>query len=297
MPYLHQIDPIAVSLGPLKVHWYGLMYLLAFAVAWWLGRRRVRAGRLPGVDDNGFGDLMFYGMLGVVLGGRLGYILFYNFAEFLQSPLMLFKVWEGGMSFHGGLLGVLAAVLWWSRKQRLHFFDTVDFVAPLVPAGLGFGRLGNYVGGELWGKPTVGTAFEGRGVVFSRSLPEPFASMDLASLRTQFENGFLDSFARHPSQLYQATLEGLVMFCVLVWYSRRPRPRYAVSGLFALLYGVFRFAVEFVREPDAQLGYLAFGWLTMGQLLSVPLILLGLFWLWKSHSSPTLMPVPVVAPR
>jgi len=297
MPYLHQIDPIAVSLGPLKVHWYGLMYLLAFAVAWWLGRRRVRAGRLPGVDDNGFGDLMFYGMLGVVLGGRIGYILFYNFAEFLQSPLMLFKVWEGGMSFHGGLLGVLAAVLWWSRKQRLHFFDTVDFVAPLVPAGLGFGRLGNYIGGELWGKPTVGTAFEGQGVVFPRSLPEPFASMDLASLRTQFENGFLDSFARHPSQLYQATLEGLVMFCVLVWYSRRPRPRYAVSGLFALMYGVFRFAVEFVREPDAQLGYLAFGWLTMGQVLSVPLILLGLFWLWKSHSSPTLMPVPVVAPQ
>ena len=297
MPYLHQIDPIAVSLGPLKVHWYGLMYLLAFAVAWWLGRRRVRAGRLPGVDDNGFGDLMFYGMLGVVLGGRIGYILFYNFAEFLQSPLMLFKVWEGGMSFHGGLLGVLAAVLWWSRKQRLHFFDTVDFVAPLVPAGLGFGRMGNYIGGELWGKPTAGTAFDGWGVVFPRSLPEPFASMDLASLRAQFENGFLDSFARHPSQLYQFGWEGPVMFCALVWYSRKARPRYAVSGLFALLYGGFRFAVEFVREPDAQLGYLAFGWLTMGQVLSVPLILLGLFWLWKSHRSPTLMPVPVVAPR
>ena len=297
MPYLHQIDPIAVSLGPVKVHWYGLMYLLAFAVAWWLGRRRVRAGRLPGVDDNSFGDLMFYGMLGVVLGGRIGYILFYNFSEFLQSPLMLFKVWEGGMSFHGGLLGVLVAVLWWSRKQRLHFFDTVDFVAPLVPAGLGFGRMGNYIGGELWGKPTAGTAFDGWGVVFPRSLPEPFASLDLASLRAQFENGFLDSFARHPSQLYQFGWEGPVMFCALVWYSRKARPRYAVSGLFALLYGGFRFAVEFVREPDAQLGYLAFGWLTMGQVLSVPLILLGLFWLWKSHRSPTLMPVPVVASR
>ena len=297
MPYLHQIDPIAVSLGPVKVHWYGLMYLLAFAVAWWLGRRRVRAGRLPGVDDDSFADLMFYGMLGVVLGGRIGYILFYNFSEFLQSPLMLFKVWEGGMSFHGGLLGVLVAVLWWSRKQRLHFFDTVDFVAPLVPAGLGFGRMGNYIGGELWGKPTAGTAFDGWGVVFPRSLPEPFASMDLASLRAQFENGFLDSFARHPSQLYQFGWEGPVMFCALVWYSRKARPRYAVSGLFALLYGGFRFAVEFVREPDAQLGYLAFGWLTMGQVLSVPLILLGLFWLWKSHRSPTLMPVPVVASR
>ena len=153
MPILHQIDPIAVSLGPLKVHWYGLMYLLGFAVAWWLGRRRVRAGRLPGVDENSFGDLMFYGMLGVVLGGRIGYILFYNFGDFLKDPLMLFKVWEGGMSFHGGLLGVMVAIGWWARHHRLHYFDVVDFIAPLVPAGLGFGRIGNYIGGELWGKP------------------------------------------------------------------------------------------------------------------------------------------------
>lgn len=290
MPILHHIDPIAVTLGPLKVHWYGLMYLLGFAVAWWLGARRVRAGRLPGVNDNAFGDLMFYAMLGVVLGGRIGYILFYNFGEFLQQPLMLFKVWEGGMSFHGGLLGVLVAIGWWSRRQKLHYFDTVDFVAPLVPAGLGFGRLGNYIGGELWGKPTHGTLFDGWGVVFPRALPEPFASMDFASLQRYFDSGALNDFARHPSQLYQATLEGLVMFCVLVWYSRRPRPRYAVSGLFALLYGCFRFLVEFVREPDAQLGYLAFGWLTMGQVLSTPLILLGLFWLWKSRTSPTLQP-------
>ncbi|TCT24810.1 prolipoprotein diacylglyceryl transferase [Thermomonas haemolytica] len=291
MPYLHQIDPIALSLGPLKVHWYGLMYLLGFAVAWWLGRRRVRAGRLPGVDDNGFSDLMFYAMLGVVVGGRVGYMLFYDFGPFIHDPLLLFRVWEGGMSFHGGLLGVLAAIAWWSRRHRLHFFDTVDFIAPLVPAGLGFGRIGNFIGGELWGKPTHGTVFERLGVIFPRALPEPFASMDAATLRAQYEAGLLDTFARHPSQLYQATLEGLVMFCVLVWYSRRPRPRYAVSGLFALLYGCFRFLVEFVREPDAQLGYLAFGWLTMGQLLSLPLVLLGLFWLWKSRTSPTLMPV------
>lgn len=292
MPILHQIDPVAVALGPLKIHWYGLMYLLGFGVAWWLGRRRVRAGRLPGVDDNGFSDLMFYAMLGVVLGGRIGYVLFYDFGTFLQDPLMLFKVWEGGMSFHGGLLGVLVAGAWWSRRQRLHFFDTVDFVAPLVPAGLGFGRLGNYIGGELWGKPTQGTAFEGWGVVFPHALPEPFASMDAATLRAQFDSGMLDAFARHPSQLYQATLEGLVMFAVLLWYSRRPRPRYAVAGLFALLYGSFRFLVEFVREPDAQLGYLAFDWLTMGQVLSTPLILLGLFWLWRSRSAPTLQPEP-----
>ena len=290
MPYLHQIDPIAVAIGPLQVHWYGLMYLLGFVVAFWLGRRRVRAGRLPGVDDNGFGDLMFYSMLGVVLGGRIGYILFYDFGEFVKDPLMIVRVWQGGMSFHGGLLGVLAAIAWWSRKHRLHFFDTVDFMAPLVPAGLGFGRIGNYIGGELWGKPTAGTAFDGWGVIFPRALPEPFASMDAASLRTYFESGALNSFARHPSQLYQAALEGLLMFCVLLWFSSKPRPRYAVSGMFALLYGCFRFLVEFVREPDAQLGYLAFGWVTMGQVLSTPLILLGVFWLWRSRSTPTLQP-------
>ena len=304
---LHQVDPIALDLGtwnlPLlgsvhpQVHWYGLMYLLGFIVAWWLGRRRVRAGRLPGVDDNGFGDLMFYAMLGVVLGGRIGYILFYDFASFAANPMMVFRVWEGGMSFHGGLLGVLAAGAWWSRRHRLHFFDTVDFVAPLVPAGLGFGRVGNWIGGELWGKPTQGTAFDGWGTVFPRSLPEPFASMDAATLKQQFDAGILDTFARHPSQLYQATLEGLVMFALLVWYSRKPRPRYAVTGLFALLYGSFRFLVEFVREPDVQLGYLAFGWLTMGQVLSLPLILLGLFWCWKSHSSPTLQPQPAAAAK
>ena len=243
MPYLHQIDPIAVALGPLKVHWYGLMYLLGFVVAFWLGRRRVRAGRLPGVDDNGFGDLMFYSMLGVVLGGRIGYIVFYDFSEFLKDPLMIVRVWQGGMSFHGGLLGVLAAVAWWSRKHRLHFFDTVDFMAPLVPAGLGFGRIGNYIGGELWGKPTAGTVFDGWGVIFPRALPEPFASMDAASLRTYFESGALNSFARHPSQLYELALEGVVMFVVLWLVSMKPRPRYLISGLFALLYGVFALVI------------------------------------------------------
>jgi len=263
-----------------------LMYLLAFGVAWFLGRSRIRAGRLPGVDENAYGDLIFYGMLGVVLGGRIGYVLFYSFPDFLSNPLMLFKVWEGGMSFHGGLLGVMAAMWWWSRKQRLHFFDTMDFVAPLVPQGLGFGRLGNYIGGELWGKPTGGDF----GVVFPRSLPAEFAVMDPAALRQQFDAGLLDIYARHPSQLYQAGLEGLVLFAILWWYSRKPRPRYAVGGVFALLYGIFRFIVEFVREPDAQLGYLAFGWLTMGQVLSLPLIAFGLWCLWMSRRSSTLQP-------
>ncbi|MGN7918839.1 prolipoprotein diacylglyceryl transferase [Lysobacter sp. 22409] len=292
MTILHQIDPIAISLGPLQVHWYGIMYLLGFVTAWWLGRRRIRDGRLPGVGEQAYGDLLFYAMLGVVLGGRIGYVVFYNFAELLKDPLMLFRIWEGGMSFHGGLLGVMAAALWWSHRQRTHFFDVMDFVAPLVPPGLGFGRLGNYIGGELWGKTTDA----GWGVIFPRA-PE-FAGWTAEQLQTQFAGGGLDRFARHPSQLYQALLEGLVMFVALWWFSSKPRPRYAVSGLFALLYGCFRFLVEFVRVPDAQIGehgYLAFGWLTMGQVLSVPLILLGLFWLWLSTRSPTLQPQPLAA--
>ena len=277
MIFLHQIDPVAVSLGPLRVHWYGLMYLLGFLLAWWLGRRRIRAGRLPGVNEDGFGDLLFYGLIGVIVGGRLGSVLFYDFNTYLQNPLQVLKVWEGGMSFHGGLIGVLVAAWLWSRRHRRHFFDTMDFLAPLVPPGLGFGRIGNYIGGELWGKYTRGDW----GVVFPSGLPEPYRSLDPVALKAQFDAGALDAFARHPSQLYQAFLEGLVLFCVLWWYSAKPRPRYAVSGLFALLYGSFRFLVEFVRMPDAHLGYLAFGWLTMGQILCLPMILAGLlllFW-------------------
>lgn len=284
--YLHQIDPVAIQLGPLGIYWYGVMYLLAFASAWWLGRMRVRQGRFPGVNEAAFGDLLFYGLLGVILGGRLGYILFYDLQAYLAEPLKVFKLREGGMSFHGGLLGVLAGVGWWARKNRRHFFDVVDFVAPLVPLGLGFGRFGNWINGELWGKPTDGSW----GVIFPNALPPDLASLPAANLRALYESGALDAYARHPSQLYQMLWEGVVMFALLWWFSSKPRPRYAVSGMFALLYGVFRFAVEFVRLPDAQLGYLAFGWLTMGQVLSLPLIGLGLFWLWYSRKQPVLLP-------
>jgi phosphatidylglycerol:prolipoprotein diacylglycerol transferase len=287
MTYLHQIDPVAFTLGPLKVHWYGIMYMLGFAAAWVLGRRRVRAGRLPGVDEQAYSDLLFYSMLGVIFGARLGYVLFYDLNNYLEQPLLIFKIWQGGMSFHGGLLGVLAACLWWSRKHKMHVFDTVDFLAPLVPAGLGLGRLGNFINGELWGKYTEA----GWGVIFPYA-ETGMAHMDQAALRAQHASGALDALARHPSQLYQFALEGVALFSILWWFSSKPRHRYAVSGMFALCYGIFRFVVEFVRVPDEQIGYMAFGWLTRGQLLTVPLLLLGLFLLWRSHKAPVLQPEP-----
>ncbi len=279
MPYFHDINPIALSLGPVSIHWYGLMYVLAGLFAWWLGRRRLAQGRLPVTYDQ-YSDLIFYGMIGVIVGGRLGYMLFYGFEQILADPVSLLRVWEGGMSFHGGLLGVLAAAAYWSRKNRLHFFDTMDFVAPIVPIGLGFGRLGNFIGAELWGQKTDLSW----GVIFPRTLEHLGKTHD--ELLAMYQAGQLNHEARHPSQLYEMLLEGLVLFVVLWLFSARPRRRYAVSGVFALLYGVFRFSVEFVREPDAQLGYLAFGWVTMGQVLSLPLILVGIGLLLASRRQP-----------
>lgn len=290
MPYFHDINPVAVSVGPVAIHWYGLMYVLAGLFAWWLGKRRLGQGRLP-VSYEQYADLIFYGMIGVIVGGRLGYMLFYGFGQILADPFALLRVWEGGMSFHGGLLGVLAAVAWWSRRNGLKFFDTVDFVSPLVPIGLGFGRLGNFVGGELWGQKTE-LAW---GVIFPRTLDHLQKSHE--ELVAMYQAGLLNHEARHPSQLYEMLLEGIVLFVVLWLYSAKPRRRYAVSGLFALLYGTFRFAVEFVREPDAQLGYLAFGWLTMGQVLSLPLIVVGIVLLVASRRQPVAaVAVPARAP-
>ena len=244
------IDPVALDLGPLKVHWYGIMYLVSFAGAWWLGRLRA-AQPLGGhrLKPEQVDDLIFYIALGVVLGGRIGYVLFYNFPAFAANPLILFKIWQGGMSFHGGLIGVMVGVWLYARKLNQPFFALMDRIAPWAPFGLGAGRIGNFINGELWGQHTDlpwGMVFPGAG-------PDP----------------------RHPSQLYEFLLEGVVLFALLWLFSAKPRPLMSVSALFALGYGVFRFLVEFVREPDAHLGYLAWGWLTMGQLLSLPLILAG----------------------
>jgi phosphatidylglycerol:prolipoprotein diacylglycerol transferase len=289
MPYFHNINSIAFAIGPLAVHWYGIMYLLGFAGAWFLGNHRRAQGRLP-VSYEAFSDLAFYVMLGVILGGRIWYMLSYVSLDWiLHDPLALIRVWDGGMSFHGGLIGVLLASWIWSRRHGIQFFDTMDFVAPLVPIGLGFGRLGNFINGELWGKLTGGSW----GVIFPNALESLNKSRD--ELYQMYLAGQLNSEARHPSQLYEFALEGVVMFAVLVLYSRKPRPRYAVSGLFALMYGVFRFLVEFVRIPDAQLGYLAGGWLTMGQVQSMPLIVIGIVLLWLSRRAPTLQPDPAAA--
>jgi phosphatidylglycerol:prolipoprotein diacylglycerol transferase len=195
-------------------------------------------------------DLLFYGALGVVLGGRIGYVLFYDLPNFLHDPVLLFKIWQGGMSFHGGMLGVFFAMWLYGRQLRKGFFTVTDFIAPLVPVGLCAGRIGNFINGELWGRPTDLPW----GMVFP----------------------YVDNLPRHPSMLYEALLEGPVLFTLLWLYSNRPRPTMAVSGLFLIGYGCFRFLVEFVRQPDVQLGYLAFGWLTMGQVLSAPMIIIGI---------------------
>jgi phosphatidylglycerol:prolipoprotein diacylglycerol transferase len=254
------IDPVAIALGPLKIHWYGLMYMFGFAGAWWLSLRKARRGGF--IKPNAVEDLIFYGAMGVVLGGRFGYVIFYNFERFLQEPLWLFRIWEGGMSFHGGLLGVLLALALYARKLKLDPFIVYDFIAPVVPLGLGLGRIGNFIGQELWGRPTDSSW----GMVFPA---------DPAQL------------ARHPSQLYQALLEGLCLFIILQLYSRKPRPAPAVGGLFLAGYAVFRFSVEFVREPDSHIGFDAFGWMTRGQVLCVPMFIAGIaLMLWAHKRQP-----------
>lgn len=252
-----EIDPIAIALGPLKIHWYGLTYLAGLSFAWWLASRRSQALGSP-LQRQQVDDLIFYCALGVVFGGRIGYVIFYGGERLAQDPAWLLRVWEGGMSFHGGMLGVIVATFWFARRQTIPFGKLLDFVAPLAPLGLALGRLGNFIGQELWGRATEAPW----GMVFPR---DPL------------------QLVRHPSQLYQFALEGILLLAVLLWFSRVPRPTWAVSGAFALGYGVLRFAAEFFREPDAHLGLQAFGWMTRGQILCVPMIMLGLYLLWYAY--------------
>ncbi|TVO73008.1 prolipoprotein diacylglyceryl transferase [Sedimenticola selenatireducens] len=266
MPIYPNIDPVALSVGPISIHWYGIMYMVAFIGGWWLGR--VRAARPDsGWKADDIDDLLFYMALGIILGGRIGYTLFYGFDNLIRDPLSLFRVWEGGMSFHGGLLGVMVALMLFAKRFNRTFFECTDFVAPLIPLGLGAGRIGNFINGELWGGPTsLPWGFQ----INCKDFPSVcFDTLNLAE-------GTLMSQALHPNQLYEALLEGILLFIILWLYSSRPRPAMAVSGLFLTGYGVIRFIIEFVRLPDAHIGYLAFDWFTMGQLLSAPMIFGGL---------------------
>lgn len=258
------IEP-GFSIGPLDIHWYGVMYLIGFILAWVLGKWR--AGRPgSGWTSDDVTDLILYAALGVIIGGRVGYVVFYAFDRFLADPLYLVRLTEGGMSFHGGLLGVLTALWWFGRRKDRNFWDIADFIAPLVPLGLFFGRIGNFINGELWGAVTDLPW----GMVFPTGGPEP----------------------RHPSMLYEALLEGLVLFGILWFYSSRRPPRMATSGAFLLGYGTFRTLIEFVREPDAHLGYLAFDWVTMGMLLSLPMVIAGVVLLALAYRNPQ---YPVIA--
>ena len=265
-----QFDPIAVSLGPLAIRWYGLMYLIGFVLFIVLGSVRIKRGysvfTRPMLDD-----LLFYGILGVILGGRLGYVVFYKPAEYLADPLSILKVWEGGMAFHGGFLGVLVAMALCARKYRLSFLQVTDFIAPLVPLGLATGRIGNFINGELWGRVTAPDS--AWAMVFPQAYHE--------DLRTAMHNPTLiewmsqyGGLPRHPSQLYQFALEGVLLFLILWGYSNRPKPIGCVSALFLIGYGSFRFIAEFAREPDDFLGLLAMD-LSMGQWLSLPMIVIG----------------------
>lgn len=249
MLFFPEMNPVAFQIGPLKVHWYGLMYLVAFASCWGVLTLRLRISE-RGFSQEQLGDLLFYGALGAVLGGRLGYMFFYDFYDVVHAPWTIFMVWQGGMSFHGGLIGVFLAMWLFAYKNRKAVLDVTDFIAPAVPLGLAAGRIGNFINSELWGRVT----------------DVPWGMV--------FPNG--GELPRHPSQIYEFCLEGVVLFLILWIYSRKPRPRGAVSGLFLMVYGIVRIFVEFFREPDAHIGYLAFGWVTEGQVLSLPMIFVGL---------------------
>lgn len=265
-----QFDPVLISIGPLAIRWYALSYIVGFMLFLWLGRRRIAQGNTLFTREM-LDDFLTWGILGVIIGGRLGYVLFYKFSTYIDHPLDIFKVWEGGMSFHGGFLGVLAAMWLFSRKYKISFLKTMDFVAPLVPLGLASGRIGNFINGELWGRVTDINAF------WAMGFPQAHYEDVEAATHNPLWAEWLQQYAmlpRHPSQLYQFALEGICLFIVLWIFSKKTRPDGQVASLFLAGYGFFRFLAEFARQPDDYLGLLTLG-LSMGQWLSVPMIVLG----------------------
>ena len=247
------INNIAIQIGSIKIYWYGILYLISFALAWWLAK--VRSKKLNYHWDNEIiSDFIFYCAIGVIVGGHLGYIVFYNLSGLLNDPWFIFKIWQGGMSFHGGLIGVVIALALLARKMKLPYIKMIDFATPLTPLGLALGRVGNFINSELWGRVTT----------------VPWGMIS--------QNG--GSLPRHPSQLYEAFAEGIVLFIIIWVYSSKPRPRGTTSGLFLCCYGIIRFVCEFFREPDLHLGFIASNWFTMGQLLSLPMIAIGTYMIW-----------------
>lgn len=254
-------DTVAIDLGFFQIHWYGITYLVAFLAGWWLARyRAARPG--SGWKPEEIGDIVFYIVLGVVLGGKIGYTLFYNRAGFLENPLTALNLMQPGMSFHGGFIGVIVAFWLYARNTGRHFFTVADFIAPAFPIGLGAGRIGNFINGELWGRVT----------------DVPWGMV--------FHHPMAGDLPRHPNPIYQFIGEGILLFTLIWWFSSKPRPRMAASGLFALAYGVYRFLIEFVREPDADIGFIAWDWLTMGQLLSLPMVIIGAIVMWLAYRKP-----------
>ncbi|MFK7956475.1 MAG: prolipoprotein diacylglyceryl transferase [Lysobacterales bacterium] len=268
MPFLVNFDPVLLNLGPVKIHWYGVMYLLGFVTFMLLGNYRARQPD-SGWSEAEVSDMLFYGVLGVVLGGRLGYLVFYDFAEVVKDPHRIYQIWKGGMSFHGGLIGVGLAFAWFARKTGKPYHQIADFLIPMIPPGLFFGRIGNFIGGELWGRSSD--------VPWAMIFPDALqTSYTAQQLQEQYLSGNLNHLARHPSQLYEALLEGLLLFVIVWMFSSKARPPMAVTGVFFIGYGVFRSIVEWFREPDRDIGFIAGDWLTMGQILSWPLIIIGI---------------------
>jgi phosphatidylglycerol:prolipoprotein diacylglycerol transferase len=258
---LPNIDPIAISIGPLDIRWYGLMYLVGFIFAFWMANRQCDKSNGVWTRDQA-NDLLFYGFMGVILGGRAGYVFFYQLPQFLDNPFYLLRIWEGGMSFHGGVIGVVTAIIVYAKMNQRSILAVGDFIVPLLPVGLGAGRIGNFINSELWGRVTDSPF----GIIFPNAGVLP----------------------RHPSQLYEFALEGVVLFIILIVFIRKPRPAGSVAGLFLLGYGIFRIIIEFAREPDAHLGLLSFG-LSMGQILSIPMVIAGVALIAYAYSAKGLL--------